>query len=264
MSIATVLRRLLLCCLLCPPQAAAERLVLANLSLPGSVWPAQREAVLGLLAESRPAVVVVQDVSSRGQQGPTVCQLARELGMHCDFVTADPPSAALRRGSVMMSSLPVEEDGASLLHGRGVVPPVAAGFLRLRLGDRQLAVYSASLTPGPDRAGSRIHQAADLRRWMDSHGSADATVVCARFASSPEQLRQLMPGFATVRSGRPQLPHGVDVLYRPGQARVQAATTLRLETPPATAGKPPAGAPASELLGVVVELELASPAPLPQ
>lgn len=264
LTVSTLKRWLpLLACLLCLPALAAQRVVVANLQLPASVWPAQQEAVVGLLSEAAPAVVIIQGVSTSDPAGPAVCQLARQLRMHCDFVTADPPSAAIRHGSVLMSQLAIEEDGAGLLHG-GDVAPLAAGYLRLRLGGRAVAIYSASLTPGAAHAGTRARQAADLRRWMHSHGHADAIVVCARFASTPVQLRQLMPGYSTVRRpGAADLPHGVDVLYRPDQARLVSATVLRLQSPGAAGGPPPAAPPATELIGVVVELELDIDPPRP-
>lgn len=253
----------LLACLLAgalPSAAAAgQRLVLANLSLPDSVWPSQRDAVIELLQQAQPSVIVVQDVVSHGAEGPTVCELARQMRMHCDFVSADPPRSLPRQGAVLMSALPLQEDGASLLHGGAHTPAVAAGYLAMNLPSNRIAVYSASLAPGADQLGNRVRQAADLRRWMASHAPAQVTLVCARFASSPSQLALLMPGFATARSkGGATASHGLDVLYRPTQARLVAATTLRLATPstPPVDGRWPAANAQEQLLGVLVELAL--------
>ena len=255
-----------------PVQAlASQPLVVANLSLPETVWPAEREAVVSVLTQAQPSVIVVQDVSSSGKAGPAVCALARELRMHCDFVSADPPRLPLRRGTVLMSALPLRDDGASLLHGGARAQPVAAGYLAIDLPAHRLAVYSASLAPGSEQIGTRVRQAADLRRWLASHPPAQITLVFARFASTPGQLRLLMPGFATTRSGNgDNAAHGLDVLYRPTQARWLATTTLALEPPPPVTqaagmqGSGPTRLPASAgtLLGVMVELALPDP-PLP-
>lgn len=238
-------------------QARSTPLVVANLELPASVWPAQQDAVMAILSQAAPDVVVVQGVDTHGNTPPSACALAQLLHMHCDFVTADPPSMPHRRGTALLSAHPVLEDGASLLHGQDGSAPVAAGYLRLLLHGKTIALYSASLQGGIARRQTRLRQAADLRRWMASHPQSTATVVVARFGSGHEELVQLMPDFRTARrnpgSGS---AHGLDVLYRSRQAQLQATTTLELQLPgdQADAGSPLASAPV--LLGIVVELEL--------
>lgn len=245
-----------------PAPAQDSRLVVANLLLPDSVWPAQRADIIQVLTHTRPDVLAIQQVLGQGQQPPDVCALAQPLAMHCDFVSADPPSKPLRRGMALLSARRILEDGASLLHGEDGSAPVAAGYWRLSLGQTPVNLYSASLSPGPALQQRRLHQARDLRDWMASHAPAGAAIVVARFGARHSELLQLMPGLHTARKGiGSDAAHGLDVLYPPGQARLTATTLLELEPPAASADTaPPAVAPphprSKQLLGIVVELEL--------
>ena len=246
-----------------PAHAQPDSLVVANLSLPDSVWPRQREAVIELLGQAGVDVVLIQQVRSHDRQPPEICSLAVPLHMHCDFVSADPPSQARRHGLAMLSRRRILEEGASLLHGEDGSAPVAAGYWRLQVAQQAINVYSASLASGQHLLQRRQRQASDLRDWMASHDPALASVVVARFGSRHTELLQLMPGLDTARKALDQKQaHGLDVLYPPSRLRLKASTVLELHhpAPPSTnAGSTPAALPA-QMLGIVVELELpASP-----
>lgn len=242
-----------------PAVAQPDSLVVANLSLPASVWPGQREAVIELLGHAGVDVVLIQQVRSHDRQAPEICNLAVPLQMHCDFVSADPPSLATRQGLAMLSRRPIVEDGASLLHGEDGSAPVAAGYWRLQIGTQAINLYSASLASGQRLQQRRQRQASDLRDWMASHDPALANVVVARFGSRHAELLQLMPGLGTARKSLgPEQAHGLDVLYPPERLRLKASTVLELHGP-APPGDDPANTPAAQpaqMLGIVVELEL--------
>lgn len=261
---------LLTCCCLGATSNAVARpgqqaLVVANLLLPADAWPARQGEITRLLQQAAVDVVLVQQVQASDRQPPSLCRLAGPLHMQCDFVTVDPPSMPRRQGTVMLSRLPVIEDGASLLHGNDDSPPVAAGYWRLQWGQQAINLYSASLASGSGLSHRRLQQASDLRHWMASHDPAAASVVVARFGSSHAELLQLMPGLATSRQSRgPGQAHGLDVLYPPQRLQLQASTWLEL--PPSTTGQPDQAlrsTPAPLLLGIVVSLQLPPPAAPP-
>lgn len=243
-----------------PLQARPAHLVVANIALPESVWPSRREQVLALLTRATPDVLVVQDVHTQGKNPLEVCSLAQPLRMHCDFVSADPPSQQHRRGTALLSARPVVEDGATLLHAQDGSAPVAAGYLRLLVGQQQVRLYTASLVAGQQHHQRRLRQAADLRNWMASHAPAPTTLIAGRFGSQHAELQQLMPGLrAARRSAGTAQAHGLDVLYQNQQTRLHALTLLELQAPPPVqpaADAPAMPAPAPLLLGLVVELEL--------
>lgn len=244
-----------------PLQARPAHLVVANIALPESVWPSRREQVLALLTRATPDVLVVQDVHIQGSSPVDVCSLAQPLRMHCDFVSADPPSRPHRRGTALLSARPVMEDGATLLHAQDGSAPVAAGYLRLQVGQQQVRLYTASLVAGQQHHPRRLRQAADLRNWMTSHAPAATTLIAGRFGSQHAELQQLMPGLrAARRSAGTAQAHGLDVLYQNQQARLHAVTLLELQEPaPLRQGADAPASPAPLLLGLVVELELQQP-----
>lgn len=264
-----VLTCLLACCCLSAAgpalaQPGREVLVVANLLLPARAWPARQAEIAGLLQQAAVDVVLVQQVRADDRHPPSVCSLAAPLHMQCDFVTVDPPSLPQRQGTVMLSRLPVLEDGASLLHGKDDSPPVAAGYWRLQLGVQTINLYSASLSMGSGLDQRRLQQASDLRHWMASHDPATASVVVARFGSAHAELLQLMPGLATTRPPRgPGQSHGLDVLYPPRRLQLQASKLLELPpSAPAPADGAARSAPA-QLLGIVVSLQLPASAAAP-
>lgn len=265
-----VLTCLLACCCLGAASNAVARsgqqpLVVANLLLPDQAWPSRQDEITRLLQQAAVDVVLVQQAQAHDRQPPALCRLAGPLHMQCDFVTVDPPSLPLRQGTVMLSRLPVIEDGASLLHGKDDSPPVAAGYWRLQWGQQAINLYSASLATGSGLDQRRQQQASDLRRWMASHDPALASVVVARFGSPHAELLRLMPGLATARQPRgPGQAHGLDVLYPPQRLQLLASSRLELPPPPpGQAGEAVHSAPAPRLLGIVVSLQLPAPAAVP-
>ena len=264
-----VLTCLLACCCLVAASNAVARpaqqvLVVANLLLPAQAWPSRQAEITGLLQQAAVDVVLVQQVQALDRQPPSLCRLAGPLRMQCDFVSADPPSLARRQGTVMLSRLPVIEDGASLLHGKDDSPPVAAGYWRLQWAQRAINLYSASLAEGSGLGQRRLQQASDLRQWMASHDPAAASVVVARFGSAHAELLQLMPGLTTSRLPRgPGQAHGLDVLYPPQRLQLQASRQLELPQPAAEQTDGAASTTPAQVLGIVVTLQLPPPAALP-
>ncbi|HDS0951138.1 TPA: endonuclease/exonuclease/phosphatase family protein [Stenotrophomonas maltophilia] len=243
----------------------ARQLTVAALELPSrddAQWKQRREQVLQLLTELQPDVISVQQVLQQQGRNPA-CWLASRLRYSCDFVTADPPSQALRHGNAMLTRLPVSEDGVTLLHPPGTFS--AAGMMRLKLGEALVNVYVARLRPEPDDATARQHQTSDLMTWIGATAEGMPSLIAGDFAASTPELVRSTPGFQPARrnpGGRPEAPaasgggatgHGLDVLFQvkhfggirqqaillpadgdlPG-LRLGVMATLRLQGVPAT------------------------------
>ncbi|HBN53890.1 MAG TPA: hypothetical protein DD456_07625 [Stenotrophomonas sp.] len=205
---------------------ATPVLRIASLHLPqdGAQWKQQRGRILALLADLRPDVIVVQDVQRSPDTPDTACWLASRLRYSCEFITADPPSHPLRRGSVVLAGLDVLEDGITLLHGQGQL--TAAGMQRARLDRQAVNIYIARIVAdGGD--GVRAQQAADLFAWIGATDDDQPSLVVGEFAASTDELVRQLPGFQPARrnpsprrslgtgtSGGHLRPHGLDVLYQ--------------------------------------------------
>ena len=230
-----------------------RELRVVNLIQPEGDWDSLRAPLLDLLQPMGADIIIIHGVSSRSRAGPPACQLARPLRMHCDFVTADPPSHARRHGTALLSARPLLDDGVTLLHGDDQVAPVAAGFLRLDVDGLGVDVYVASLAPGARHRASRQRQAADLRQWMAARGEG-LKLVAANFGASGAELKGLMPGLRASRTvllpTMADAAHGLDLLF-PQQCRLLETRRLALIT---------AGTEGGEIdTGILVQLQLPAP-----
>lgn len=198
-------------------------LSVATLQLPAQddpAWVARREMIVQALATLRPDVISVQQVMQEGQRNPA-CWLAGRLRYHCDFVTADPPSQPQRHGSALLSRLPVEQDGVTLLHPPGKYS--AAGMMRLPLGTGEVNVYVARLRPEPDSPENRQHQANDLMAWIAATADGHPSLITGDFVAGSSEVVRGMPGFQPSRrnpstrvdkSGSSDSSHGLDLLFQ--------------------------------------------------
>ncbi|MCL7713783.1 endonuclease/exonuclease/phosphatase family protein [Stenotrophomonas mori] len=239
-------------------------LKVASLRLPpdAAQWRQQRERILERLADLRPDVIAVQDVQQSAERPNPACWLARRLSYSCDFITADPPSHALRRGNALLAGLDVLEDGITLLHGRGVA--TAAGMQRARLDRKAVNIYIVRIVTGDGNDGMRAQQAADLQAWIGATDAGEPSLIVGEFSAPTEELVRQLPGFQPARrnpSSRRERPamaaalraHGLDVLY---QVRNFADVAQQsMELPAAAAGRAP------ERFGVMTTLSLIEPPP---
>lgn len=233
--------------------SAGRELRIVNLLFPDS----RREALAGglqdLLRPLAADLVIVHAIQSTSPAGPPACSLAKALQMHCDFVSADPPSHPARHGTALLSARPLLADGITLLHGQDDESPVAAGFVRLDIDGEAVDVYVASLAPGPGHRSSRQHQARDLRSWMATQEDG-IKLVAADFGSPSHELPGLMPGLRASRAptaaSASERPHGLDVLY-PAPLELLETRLLQLVEP--SSGDPLA-------VGLLVRLQLPAPA----
>lgn len=208
-------------------EAAPRLLKVATLELPeqdDSQWQQRREQVLKLLEALQPDVIAVQRVAQDKSRNNRACWLAVRLRYSCDFVTADPPSQALRQGSAMLSRLEVVEDGVTLLHPPGRYS--AAGMLRVKQGEDLVNVYVARLWPEPDEAAIRRHQTNDLMTWIGATADGLPSLIAGAFAASTDELVSSSPGFQPARknpgerveppsvAGSATRAHGLDVLFQ--------------------------------------------------
>lgn len=230
--------------------AAPGTMLVAGLSLPPAAWPQRREEVAELLRQLHADVLVIDPVHSSGGKGPAACWLAIRLRMHCDFITADPPSHPRRAGVILLSPRPLLADGASLLHGNDDSPPVAAGYLRLDVDGQAVGLYTARLATGGGVRGRRARQARDLRLWMSSHDNDGRVLVVGHLGAGADELGQLLPGLRAVRpaAAAPSSVGGSDqppahLLYAPAYLQLLGSGQIVLPAVQ-SAGESPGSSPA--------------------
>jgi len=248
---------------------AGERLLtVATLELPTldeGQWEQRRDQVLQMLEALQPDVIAVQRVLQAQGRNPA-CWLATRLRYSCDFVTANPPSQPLRRGSAMLTRLPVSEDGVTLLHPPGQYS--AAGMLRVKLKEELVNIYVARLRPDPDEPQVRRHQASDLMTWIGATAEGLPSLIAGDFSADTAELVSSAPGFQPARRNpgeRVDPPsvagsargHGLDVLFQVKHFDGLGQQALKL--PPPDTGGTEAG---PLRLGVMATLRLQSPAPV--
>jgi len=246
---------------------APRLLKVATLELPTldeGQWEQRRDQVLQMLETLQPDVIAVQRVMQAQGRNPA-CWLATRLRYSCDFVTADPPSQALRHGSAMLTRLPVSEDGVPLLHPPGQFS--AAGMLRVKLQEELINIYVARLRPDPDEPEVRRHQSSDLMTWIGATAEGLPSLIAGDFSADTAELVRSAPGFQPARRNpgeRVDPPsvagsargHGLDVLFQVKHFEVIGQQAFKL---PAADG---AVADKGALrLGVMATLRLQSPVP---
>ncbi|WP_409476731.1 endonuclease/exonuclease/phosphatase family protein [Stenotrophomonas sp. Y-13] len=245
-------------------EPAPPVLRIASLRLPqdSAQWERQRGRILDLLADLRADVIAVQDVRQSPGAPNAACWLATRLSYSCDFITADPPSHAQRRGSALLAGLDVIEDGLTLLHGPGQL--TAAGMQRARLQRQAVNIYVARIAPEGNDPEVRARQAADLLAWIGATDADQPSLVVGEFSAPTDELVRQLPGFQPARrnpsarqpaaagtsGGR---PHGLDVLY---QVRSFADVAQQ-----AVALAPTGEEPAPLVLGVMTTLRLIGETP---
>lgn len=223
------------------------------------LWEARRDQVLATLQELQPDVISIQQVRQQGRRN-AACWLANRLRYSCDFITADPPSQDERHGGALLSRLPVEEDGITLLHPPGRYS--AAGMLRISVGGQPLNIYLARLRPQQDDPAARQHQTDDLMAWITATAGGLPSIITGDFAAPTPELVRSTPGFQPARrspSARPDTTaravdggHGLDVLF---QVKHFSGLRQRVVQLPA-AGEQPAMP-----LGMMATLRLQDPLP---
>lgn len=247
--------------------AAQPELSVATLLLPtwqGAEAERRRTQLMAVLDDLKPQVVSLQQVQQKGRDNPA-CWLAQRLRYSCDFITADPPSQPLRLGSALLSRLPVNEDGITLLHPVGRYS--AAGMLRVPLGAGQVNIYTARLRPDPDTPQARRHRANDLMRWIAATADGHPSVIAGDFGATAEELVRELPGYQPARRNpsekMPRMPspstpqavggHGLDLLFP-----VKSFSGVRQQV----VQLPADGDLPAVRLGMMATLRLQDPAPL--
>jgi endonuclease/exonuclease/phosphatase family metal-dependent hydrolase len=247
---------------------APRLLKVATLELPTlgeGQWEQRRDQVLQMLDALQPDVIAVQRVLQTQGRNPA-CWLASRLRYSCDFVTADPPSQALRHGSAMLTRLPVSEDGVTLLHPPGQFS--AAGMLRVKLQEELINIYVARLRPDPDEPLVRRHQTSDLMTWIGATAEGLPSLIAGDFSADTTELVRSSPGFQPARRNpgeRVDPPsaagsargHGLDVLFQVKHFEGIGQQALKLP-----AGEGSDGDKGALRLGVMATLRLQSPVPV--
>lgn len=229
---------ILVACLSFPPCGVAgsnattrlQPLSLVHLFLKGDAWLDKAPDLIRLIQPLEADLMVIHGVAAPGRE-PLACQLAKPLRMHCDFITADPPSQKQRRGLLILSSRPLLDEGVTLLHGGEGYRPSAAGRLQIAINHAPLSVYAATLGENGAKRRAVQQQTDDLRHWMTSYPAGASLVMASTGTTSWAPV--LIPGWRVLQAPRHAAVRDQDVdglvLYVPAGVMDHSARRLTLE-----------------------------------
>ena len=241
-----------------PAPTATLSVVSLNLEQDRNDWPARRVHLVDALQRLQPDAIALQEVLQTSELPNQAQWLAAQLGYHCHFISADPPSRPQRRGNALLTRLPVLEEAETLLHP--FEDYSVAGLVRVDLHGQPVNLYFTRLHAERDGGASRREQVDDLMAWIDAtaegvpsllaggfYAAADApelAPLAARFGDSDARLRGA--GNDTSRNGLD--PHlfalaaqADHVFFERDRFRPLRSARLLPRTPGAARGADPRG-----------------------
>ncbi|MDL5366259.1 endonuclease/exonuclease/phosphatase family protein [Xanthomonas sp. NCPPB 2654] len=241
------------------PPGAALSVVSLNLEQDRNDWPARRVRIVDALRRLQPDAIALQEVLQTPELPNQAHWLAAQLGYHCHFISADPPSRPQRRGNALLTRLPVLEEAETLLHP--FEDYSVAGLVRVDLHGQPVNLYFTRLHAERDGGANRREQADDLMAWIDAtaegvpallaggfFAAADApelAPLAARFGDSDARLRGARAEEAPRNGLDPRvfaLPAQADhVFFERGRFRPLRSTRLLPRAPGAARGADPRG-----------------------
>ncbi|WP_369981069.1 endonuclease/exonuclease/phosphatase family protein [Xanthomonas bundabergensis] len=170
-----------------PVPTATLSVVSLNLEQDRNDWPARRVRLVDALQRLQPDAIALQEVLQTAQLPNQAQWLAAQLGYHCHFISADPPSRPQRRGNALLTRLPVLEEAETLLHP--FEDYSVAGLVRVDLHGQPVNLYFTRLHADRDGGASRREQADDLMAWIDATAEGVPSLLAGGFfaaADAPE------------------------------------------------------------------------------
>lgn len=198
-----------------PAPGVTLSVVSLNLEQDRNDWPARRVRIVEALQRLQPDAVALQEVLQTAQLPNQAQWLAAQLGYHCHFISADPPSRPQRRGNALLTRLPVLEEAETLLHP--FEDYSVAGLVRVDLRGQPVNLYFTRLHAERDGGASRREQADDLMAWIDATAEGVPSLLAGGFfaAADAPELAPLAARFgdgdARLRGARGDAPrNGLD------------------------------------------------------
>jgi endonuclease/exonuclease/phosphatase family metal-dependent hydrolase len=170
-----------------PAPTPTLSVVSLNLEQDRNDWPARRTGIVAALQRLQPDAIALQEVLQTAELPNQAQWLAAQLGYHCHFISADPPSRSQRRGNALLTRLPVLEEAETLLHP--FEDYSVAGLVRVDLHGQPVNLYFTRLHAERDGGASRREQADDLMVWIDATAEGVPSLLAGGFfaaADAPE------------------------------------------------------------------------------
>lgn len=133
-------------------------------------WPARLPLIVAGLRALRPDVVALQEVLQDDGLPNQARTIAKALGHHAHFFSADPPARARRYGNAILSSRPMSAPGGRRLEPLSDSRTVASA--RIEIDGRPLDVLATHLHHELDGGGIRARQLRDVLAHAASLGDA--------------------------------------------------------------------------------------------
>ncbi|QSQ29498.1 endonuclease/exonuclease/phosphatase family protein [Xanthomonas translucens] len=243
-----------------PPTAPTAPLSVVSLNLEQdrNDWPARRVRIVETLQRLQPDAIALQEVLQTKALPNQAQWLAAQLGYHCHFISADPPSRPQRRGNALLTRLPVLEEAETLLHP--FEDYSVAGLVRVDLRGQPVNLYFTRLHAERDGGASRREQADDLMAWIDATAEGVPSLLAGGFfaAADAPELAPLAARFgdsdARLRGARNDIQrNGLDphlfalsaqadhVFFERDRFRPLRSARLLPRTPGAARGSDPSG-----------------------
>jgi endonuclease/exonuclease/phosphatase family metal-dependent hydrolase len=155
------------------------RIVTLNLEQDHKRWPARRELILEGIADLKPDILALNEVSIPLQSARTLWRTATQrLGADYKLVQQTRVNGlSAIEGEAVLTRFPVIETGNLDYRARDMVALVA----RLAVDDALVDVYVTHLYMSRGDDALRLYQVQQLLAWIDSRNDASAFIVCGDF-----------------------------------------------------------------------------------
>jgi endonuclease/exonuclease/phosphatase family metal-dependent hydrolase len=160
------------------------RVATLNLEQDHKRWDARRHLIGQEIANLRPDILALNEVSIPRQSARGLWKSATELtGMHYNLVQQTRANSHSKiEGEALLTRFPVIETGNLDYETRGMVALVA----RILVDDAPLDVYVTHLYMSRGDDSLRLFQVQQLLAWIDTRDDVAARIVCGDFNASPE------------------------------------------------------------------------------
>ena len=176
------------------------RIATLNLEQDHKCWERRRELIAAQLADLRPDILALNEVSFPSQTGRWLQQAAAQrLGVNYALLQQPKVGDASRvEGEGLLTRYPVIETSSLDYRSHNCVALVA----RFEMEGLVLDVYVTHLINVRVEEAVREYQVGQLLEWVQSRNDADCSVVCGDFNAAPDwpSIRLMATVFAATQS----------------------------------------------------------------
>jgi endonuclease/exonuclease/phosphatase family metal-dependent hydrolase len=144
-----------------------------------SRWEERRQVLVAGLAEIRPDLIALQEVSLQIRNANW---LAEQLDIPNIHISQKTGNSSENEGIAILSRLPVEEQATLDLITQGRV----AQYVQVRLDGRSLVFANCHLYWQPGDSEERTEQVERMLDWLEAIPGNPALVICGDFNATPE------------------------------------------------------------------------------